>query len=263
MNKKCIYYLKNGELCEKEVTSYHSGLNELEVILTIAFDGEKIIVNHKARSAKNFEKQAILMFNGMWEYDEKASAPISEKLIAKISEHVQRSIQNITRKYQAFASEDMITSAFGDRLFESFKDNNLNIDVRFQSYSSVKKEPVNGADLSFIFDIKDRNGQRVIKSILMQAKKVSNSKKCSHNLPRLTEQIEKMSKITTENYVLLYSPDGFNAYQSSNLDSPLSVDSLFSAILRCRSGDKSKNVLASSLDSKHLMILDVDESSNK
>ena len=262
MYRKCIYYMKNGLLCEKEVLSFRSGLNELDVILTVTFNGEQIIVNHFSFDSKDFEEQAILMFHGMWEYDETASAPISEKLIAKISEHVRSSIQNITKKYQAFASEDMITSAFGDRLFESFNDSNIEIDVRFQSYSSVKKEPVNGADLSFIFDIKARNGQRVIKSILVQAKKVPNSKRCSPRLPRLTEQIEKMSKITKENYVFLYSPDGFNAYQSSNLDSPLNVDSLFSSILRCNSGDKSKAVLASSLDSKHLIVLNIDESTN-
>lgn len=262
MKRKCIYYLRNGVLFEKEVTSFHPTVKQWNAILSIAFDGEKVKIKGYDPSFRVYEKQAFLMFHGMWEYEETATAPISEQLIIKISNHVKASINNMVRRYSSFASEDMITSAFGDRLFQSFKDDYLNIDVSFQSYSSVVKEPVNGADLSFIFDIKARNGQRVIKSILMQAKKVSNSKVCSPHLPRLAEQIKKMSKITNENYVLLYSPNGFNAFKSSNLNNSLNVDSLFSEILRCHNGDKSKSVLASSLDSKHLMVMNIDESSN-
>lgn len=266
MSRICRYYLWGGELLEEDVTDFRKYTLSHEVIpkeavliLEVRFNGGNLNVKQFGKKASDYVNQAILMFNGMWDYDEGAEVRLSEELIAKISDHVDSSISKIVRKYHSFASEDMITAALGERLYEEFQHDGANIDIRFQSYSSVKKEPVNGADLSFIFDIKDRYGRRIIKSILIQSKKVKDSNKQYESLPRLEEQIEKMARITSENYVLLYSKSGFNIFNSAARDERSSIGSLFANVLRCQKGDKTKAVLASSLDSKYLMHMSIEE----
>lgn len=245
MDRICRYYLSDGNLLEEDITdSRRYALNHDVVpnnavpILELRFNGENLNVKQLDQMASDYVNQAILMFNGIWDYDEDTEIRLSEELITKISDHVDSSISKVVKKYHSFASEDMITAALGERLYEEFQHDGDNVDIRFQSYSSVKKEPINGADLSFIFDITDRYGRRIIKSILIQSKKVKDSKKQYENLPRLEEQIEKMARITSENYVLLYSKSGFKIFNSAARDERNSISSLFTNVLRCKKGDK-------------------------
>jgi len=208
---------------------------------------------------REHEIEAILMFQGKFNYDESTSLALPESLISNVEEHVSNSINRIVSRYQNFASEDMVTAAFGDRIQEAFYVGSSNVDITFQSYSSSVKEPINGADLSVIFDMQDAFGRRVIKTILIQAKRCKNSNANVKGLPDLAEQIEKMNGITDENYVLLYHDSGFNVFKSSEPESRGGMDLLFGEVMRCNNGDKSKSVLASSLDSKHVIQLIVSE----
>lgn len=266
MKRICRYYVRDGKLLEEDITnSRKHNLNHKVIpkkaipVLELIFNGENITVKQLNEKASNYVNQAILMFNGMWDYDENTEAKLSKELITKISDYVDSSISKVVKKYHSFASEDMITAALGDRLYEEFQYEGANVGIRFQSYSSVKKEPINGADLSFIFDITDKYGQRIIKSILIQSKKVEDSNKQYKSLPRLEEQIEKMARITSENYVLLYSDAGFKIFNSAARNERNSISSLFTKVLRCQNGDKTKSVLAYSLDSKHLMHISIEE----
>lgn len=266
MNRVCRYYIWDGKLLEEDITDYREHILSQEVIpqkailiLELIFNGENLTVKQLNERASDYVNQAILMFNGMWDYDEDTEIRLSEELITKISDHIDSSISKVVNKYHSFASEDMITAALGERLYEGFQHDGSNINIRFQSYSSVKKEPINGADLSFIFDITDKYGRRIIKSILIQSKKVKDSNKQYESLPRLEEQIEKMAKITNENYVLLYSKAGFKIFNSAARNERNDISSLFTNILLCQNGDKRKSVLASSLDSKYLMHMSVEE----
>lgn len=266
MNKICRYYLRGGILLEEDITGFRNHNVSYETIsekgipiLELMFDGENINVKKLDQSASGYINQAILMFNEMWDYDENTEVRLSEELIAMISAHVDSSINKVLKKYHSFASEDMITAALGERLYEEFQHDGANIGIRFQSYSSVKKEPINGADLSFVFDITDKYGRRIIKSILVQSKKVKDSNRQYKSLPRLEEQIEKMARVTSENYVFLYSKDGFKVFKSADRDERNSISSLFANVLRCKNGDKTKSVLASSLDSKYQMYMSIEE----
>lgn len=266
MERICRYYLWDGKLHEEDITDSRKYKLNHEVIpvkaipiLEVGFNGESLTVKQLNQRASDYVNQAILMFNGMWDYDEDTETRLSEELITKISEYVDSSISKVVKKYHSFASEDMITAALGERLYEEFQHDGANIDIRFQSYSSVKKEPINGADLSFIFDITDKYGRRIIKSILIQSKKVKDSNRKYESLPRLEDQIKKMTRITSENYVLLYSKAGFKIFNSADRDERNSISSLFTNVLRCQNGDKSKSVLAASLDSKHLMHMSIEE----
>lgn len=258
MRKKCKYYLLDMVLHEVNITSPSDQQfikipnNALPVLeLTLNENGFELKKLHKLGS--NFESQALLMFYQIWDYSENTTTHLSEDFIKKISHHVDNVINKITQKYHSFSSEDMITAVLGADLFEKFESDNVKVNITFQSYSSVKKEPVNGADLSFIFDINDKFGQRVVKTILIQSKKVDNLSKTNNKHPRLEGQIKKMQKITPESYVFLYSDRGFNAYKTSEKSEVKSISALFSDVLRCTSGDKNKPVVASSLGSKHVI----------
>ncbi|UMO89014.1 hypothetical protein HP572_05545 [Pectobacterium sp. PL64] len=266
MKTKCRYYLIKNDIYEMDLTSsefiknHDNPIFKLAILLLeikINSDGLKITNFHQLSS--KYEKQAILMFHDMWEYNEKEHIHLSDELIQKISSHVEKSINSIIRKYHSFASEDMITAVLGEKLYDEFNDEEMDVDIKFQSYSSVKKEPINGADLSFIFDIKDKSGRRIIKSILIQSKKVKNPFTANHNISRLEEQINKMERITNESYVFQYSENGFSTYKSSARNDVKSINILFCEVLRCQSGDKRKSVLAHSLDSRHIMRLSIDE----
>lgn len=266
MKRKCRYYLFNDALLEVDSTSkaayppsYLPIMNYGELMIEIKYRDGFYKIKKFHELSDSYENQAILMFHDMWNYREDERIDLSEDLIDSVSEHVEKSIRNTIKKYHSFASEDMITAVLGDRLYEAFNDNDINVDIRFQSYSSVKKEPVNGADLSFIFDIKDKVGRRIIKTILIQSKKVNDPTVVKENAPDLHKQIEKMEKITEQSYVFQYSETGFRAYNTINKDIK-SISSLFREVLQCQSGDRRKSVLASSLDSKHIIQLSIDES---
>lgn len=262
MRRKCTYYLLDGELYELEINP-SEGRNSIPshavTVLEIVRNEKGLRLNKIDDSAIDFEKQAILMFHGMWNYDEDTTIILPESLISTISEYVDASIKKIIKRYHSFASEDMVTAALGERLYEEFEHDDVDVNIHFQSYSSIVKEPINGADLSFIFDIKDNRGRRVIKTILIQSKKVSNSNKLYKKIPRLDGQIEKMTKITDENYVFLYSEYGIRAFKSSNREERKSVSSLFGDVLRCKKGDRTKSVLASAWDSKYIMHMSIEE----
>ncbi|EHD0131844.1 MULTISPECIES: hypothetical protein [Vibrio] len=205
------------------------------------------------------EIEAILMFQGKHDYQESTSVSLPDSLISTIEDHVSSSVNRIVSRYPNFASEDMVTAAFGDRIQEEFFSGESQVDITFQSYSSVVKEPINGADLSVVFDIKDCAGNRVIKTILIQAKRCKNANANINTLQGLREQIGKMSAITEENYVLLYHDQGFNIFKSNESENRREVSSLFGDVMRCNNGDKRKAVLASSLDSKHIVQFIVSE----
>lgn len=212
----------------------------------------KVVKLHNNCSRER-EIEAILMYEGKFDYDESTQLNLPESLISNVEDHVANSINRIVRRYASFSSEDMITAAFGDRIQEEFTSSDANIDITFQAYSSCVKEPINGADLSVIFDMKDRSGNRLIKTILIQSKKSNSAETSVSKLPRLQEQINKMNAVTEENYVALYHPDGFTVFRSSEPEERSSMNSLFGNVIRCNKGDKSKGVLASSLDSKHVI----------
>ncbi len=209
--------------------------------------------------SRDQEVESLLMYEGKAEYDEKIELNLPESLISSIEHHVTDSINNIVNRYKSFSSEDMITAAFGDRIQGEYTSNDVHVDITFQAYSSVVKEPKIGADLSVIFDMVDHYGRRLIKTILIQSKKSDFDYTTIDKLPRLQGQIDKMSDITEENYVALYHPDGFTVFKSSEPEERTSMNSLFGEVLRCNSGDKSKAVLASSLDSRHVIQLIVTE----
>lgn len=266
MKRKCRYFLLNDEINEVEINdSFFINFHDHEItgsgipLLDISSDGSNAKVEIINQLGEEYENQAFLMFHGMWDYDESTNVDISNDLIEKIKKHVENTVSNIINKYHSLASEDMITSALGVGLYEEFSKGKDNVKLIFQSYSSVTKEPLNGADLSFIFDIKDKKGRRVIKTILIKSKKTKDPNKIGAKFDRLDGQILKMSKVTKENYVFLYSTEGFKAFNSSNPSKRVDIGNLFSSVIRCTSGDKDKKVLASSLDSKRYIGIKITE----
>lgn len=258
---KTQYYLIQGRLVEirarRESARQHwqtaSVPTNAELKVEIENSATGMNVNCFNGCTPDQENEAILMFQGMYDYQETASVALPNSLISDVEDHVAASIRRIVERYSNFASEDMITAAFGDRIQEEFFCDASQVDITFQSYSSRVKEHINGADLSVIFDMKDCEGNRVIKTILIQAKRCRSSNESVARLQGLTQQIQRMSSITEENYVLLYHDQGFNVFKSSNSEFRRNVELLFGDVMRCNNGDKRKAVLASSLDSKHVV----------
>lgn len=178
MKRKCRYYLVGDDLVEVDFTNgvvispeQASLISYGELLIEIKLYRGELTLNKYHQLSNNYENQAILMFNRMWMYNENEHINLSTQLIEDVASHVTKSINDVISDYYSFSSEDQITAALAFSLRNKFNDDSSDIGVSFQSYSSVKKEPVNGADLSFIFDINDRQGRRVIKTILIQSKK--------------------------------------------------------------------------------------------
>ncbi|WP_323775193.1 hypothetical protein [Alcanivorax sp.] len=265
MNKKCRYFLLGGVLYEVDLISDHEGTDKhkfipsgaVPILDIIRSEGE-VRIEFIDPLAVDYQKQAFIMFNDLWGYEENDRVVLPQALISLIVEHVNNSIDMVVDRYDNFASEDMLTAALGDRLHKDFNGDGADVKINFQSFSSQVKEPINGADLSFVFDIKDGLGRRVVKSILVQSKKVKNANKYHQFLPRLDEQVEKMKKITKENYIFLYGRSGFSACRSSEREDLVSIGALFGSVLSCNRGDRGKSVLASCLDSKYIFHVSVE-----
>ncbi|EGQ8316273.1 hypothetical protein GTW24_18280 [Vibrio cholerae] len=259
-DKEIGYYLLEDKLYSENELDYKDRLRAQKV-LTIKyspFDGS-ITVNKNIAYTKDLEIQARLKEKLYENYDESALVNLSQELIEYVSKSVESSLKKVIRNYGSYASEDEVTSALATLLNDDHSIDDDSVTISFQTYSSRTKEPINGADLGFIFDLRDRYGNRVVKTIIIQAKKTPDLSKNVLELPRVYDQLKKMRKITNESYVFLYNGYGFSAVKSSDINNKLSISGIFSEVMSCQSGDKSKLTLINALDSKRVINVDIDE----
>lgn len=142
---------------------------------------------------------------------------VPEELIQIASRHVKDAVAEVTRQYSELANEERKTGAVTyeinrQRVIES---NGWSLTVSLQGFSTQNKEPIIGADLGIVVDLKSGERQ-VSKGLWVQAKETATLPEDPLTLPRLRDQMEKMLNRTKDAYGMIFTQAGVYVFQGLN-----------------------------------------------
>ncbi len=202
---------------------------------------------------------------------------VRKEALAEIKETVKKIIDDIVSQLQdgRIESETSITDRFVQKLqdIRFYNDYyggmhldrvNCQLVIQVRTLGDRGKSPSEskyGADICLVMEIIDGKKKRK-KGILIQAKmnrspiKVKSNKNTyiqvnvkTQNFKKLNEQLQKMSVITPENYVLIYDETGFFIVNANRLINPeedkknISIkaekfEDFFNLMIKCHRGDR-------------------------
>jgi hypothetical protein len=180
---------------------------------------------------------------------------VPPRLLDRVRRVAEAAVREVTRQFQELGSEERATGALVSKLDAEYKLEGWRIAITSQGYSSSgKEEPKEkriGADAGIVIDI--ANGDdRVVKAMLVQAKRTDEVPDDPFALPGLDEQLPKMREITEEAYVWVYTPDGILANRRDN-DRDISISEQLVAGIICDRGDHRQLVVAVAQDRDYVV----------
>jgi hypothetical protein len=129
-----------------------------------------------------------------------------------------------------------------------FSSDGWDIEISSQGFSSVgehAKEPRMGGDLGIIIDIANED-QRVIKGMLVQAKRTTEIPDDPLDLPSLRQQLQQCCDVTRESYAWIYTPFGVVTVREG--EAPITVEDQVEDALKCTRGDREPRAVATAAD---------------
>jgi hypothetical protein len=167
---------------------------------------------------------------------------------------IQRALLRVRRDWDQHASEQSVVGALITRLGFAFEFGGWRVSLRPQEFSSQVKEPLVGADVGWRIEIRSQDGATT-KAMWMQAKRTELVDPDPFTLKDFAEQFAKMERRTEAAYGLIlsrYDVAVVNRTSKSTLD-----NALFEAV-GCHRGDRSRSVIAETLNSKYVVDIEID-----
>jgi hypothetical protein len=212
--------------------------------------GIERVIPGRAHSRER-EETAVLM-----EYDRYAplgrpdlGRDIPAPLLNEVRKHVASAVSNVTRQFQSLSNEERTTGALTSAMHGEFTSGGWRVEITTQGYSSVgerAKEPRIGADLGVIIDVAN-GAERVMKGMLVQAKRALHVPDDPLDLPQLREQLNRCQEVTRESYGWIFTPQGIMAVREGET-APIEIEEQFADALTCTRGDPKRRVVASAVD---------------
>lgn len=211
--------------------------------------GQFDVKNCSSSTTEQQLQKIILLQRGIWDVVKKpvdVSPKIPVALVSKFLEKVNSAAALTAMQYKQLGHEPAMTGAFFSGLAGTYEADDWKLDVDYQNFSPIVKEPVLGADTAVVIDIADANSRRVVKSIWFQAKRVDNLSKDPWALQELRNQMDTMSRHTTAGHALLFSPAGLVSASTSEIKKPHTIKRVLGEALTCIRGDRSASAVANS-----------------
>lgn len=189
---------------------------------------------------------------------------IPAPLIDKISSVVRSAVSDVVCNFYQLSNEERRTGALtiGINRQQIFQFGDWEATVILQGFSAQKKEPLTGADIGIVVDL--RNGQsQVSKSVWVQAKEAEQLPDHPLLLDRLSEQMASMLNRTSDAYGLIYTPNGVHVFQGRETDQYFALDTLIADIAGCRRGDRRPEFLADTIERDYLVEVSLEHAGNK
>lgn len=179
---------------------------------------------------------------------------VREAFRERLDAALQAAADKIARRWHQLHTENaMVGVLVGELDGIVVTEGGWTVSVEVQTFSDKTKEPVIGADLGWIVEIRD-GAQETVKALLMQAKKTE-ALNGWQDLPDLYSQMEDMSKVTNDHYGLILTPHGIVLTTSDGGAMPL-VDGILESV-KCERGDQSPAAVANAIDARHVVLLDL------
>lgn len=167
---------------------------------------------------------------------------------------LQTAREKVGRRWQQLHTENAMVGVLVGELDDiSVSADGWTLSVDVQTFSDKVKEPLVGADLGWRVMIREGE-QETVKAILMQAKRAESIDGWAR-LHDLAEQMRKMHDITDESYGLIFTPSEIASTTRDNQTIPL-IRVVADAVV-CTRGDQTPSVVATSVDAKHVVEVDV------
>lgn len=167
---------------------------------------------------------------------------------------VQRALQPIRRRWEQHASEQSIVGALITRLAFSFEFENWRVSMTPQEFSSQVKEPLLGADIGWRIEIRFKD-DITTKALWMQAKRTERIDRDPFSLKDFAEQFSKMERHTEAAYGLILSRQDVSVV---NRTSKTTLEHMLFEAIGCQCGDRSREVIAETLNSKYVVDIELD-----
>ena len=133
--------------------------------------------------------------------------------------------------------------------------------VRVHEHSTQTKEQESGADFGVIIEIDDRQGRRVQKALLVQAKMVRGASLTPSLGSDLRREVAAMLSHTDHSYVLGYAAHGLVAYAARGYEdvrirhaSAISFGRLVRESAHCDRGDEREELVEYARERDHLLV---------
>jgi hypothetical protein len=179
---------------------------------------------------------------------------IPRELLSKASNVAKSAVDAVTRQFRRLPNEERKTGLISGDLnrFGVIEHEGWELTIILQGFSSQTKEPIAGADVGVIVDVKN-GGQQVSKGLWVQAKQAETTVDEPLQLAGLKKQMGDMLDRTHEAYGLVYTPDGVFAFQGFDSQSRISLEDLISDTVACKRGDRRPELLADTVHEDFLI----------
>lgn len=172
----------------------------------------------------------------------------------RLEETLEQVRERVGRRWRQLHTENAMVGVLVGELDDiAVKADGWTLSVDAQTFSDKVKEPLVGADLGWRVMIRE-GSEETVKAILMQAKKTESLVDWP-DLPDLATQMEKMATITDESYGLIFTPGEIVVTTTHHQTLPLLT--VVTDAVTCKRGDQSPAVVATSVDAKHVVAVDV------
>jgi len=254
------FYWSNGRLQTERISrrttkSHWPRKRRDELVMTIEDVGDRRKITYGPLATPGRIAQAMNRYRNV-ECDSRTrdiGREIPPSLTQNVTSTCEDFVKKIVRQFSALAGEERTSGVFiGDLNGATFEVDGWSATIYVSGHSSATKEPLVGADIGVVIDIRNRSG-RTVKGFLIQAKRPEDVPNDLRSIADLSDQVAKMTRRTDEAYVVIYSPDDVAIYHSSDLNRPLTVAEVFREALGCSRGDRSPEVIAEAID-EHLVL---------
>lgn len=178
---------------------------------------------------------------------EDIGAAIPNHVLQRVAEQVDRAARRVTSRFGRYANEDRACGDFFASIESEIHEGGWRITITSQGFSTHLKGPTTGADEAILIDIVNATGQRLVKTLWLQAKIAGKAPSTAGGHARLDGQLEAMQRRTREAYAIIFSPDGTRVFGPGGEDG-ITPSQMMVEGLRCQRGDRNALAVAEALD---------------
>lgn len=222
-----------------------------ELIMTAQRVGKRNNLTFGPQQTPSRVTEALLRFTRL--FTDTSIADIGPLVPSGLRSEIAAELEFVARilveQFESAAIEESQTGVFtvlsnriGTKRFGEWE-----VTIRTQAFSPNTKEPRVGADVGVILDLR-QGDRRVVKAVLIQAKRAEEPVSRPMDIQDLQEQVAKMRETTDESYGMIFSDQQAFIFDPDEQDARIDIGDFFLDMLSCQRGDREQVAVAQAYD---------------
>lgn len=179
---------------------------------------------------------------------------VLEELDRTIANRVRRALREIRRDWRTLANEPSLAAVLVKKMNATFAESGWRVRIAPSVFATQEKEPDTGADIGWLVMVRV-GSEQTTKALWMQAKKSLSVPDDPFMLKDLRAQFGQMRQWTRDAYALVFTPG--DAYVFTD-EVQTTLERVLLDAVRCQRGDKSADVIATTLESRYVAEIEVE-----